>query len=171
MAANAVVLTYPATWNMQQLQMSNCVFSLTGVYFPYFAELDYSDNVEVEEGKGNSPYPMGTTTGMYKASGSISVQLVAAEQFLTIIQRQSPANNSIYDAVFPLTVQWQLKPAPNYPSALPNPVITHELLGCRITGEAITGQSGAGVMLAKYPLYIGLIRRNGRLPLAGLLSG
>ena len=82
---NTVLTVYPPTWNMQQLQFANIQLALEGTYFNFFNEFEYSDSVDIEEGRGNSPYPMGTTQGQYKANGSISVQLAMREQFLNIV--------------------------------------------------------------------------------------
>ena len=162
---NTVLQVYPATWNMQQLQFANIQLAVEGVYFNFFNEIEYSDSVDVEEGRGASPYPMGTTTGQYKASGSISVQLWMREAFLSIIQRLSPDGTSIYDAVFNVQAQWQHRSSP---SQLQPPVFTDELYGCRLTSAGISGSSGPGVMVVKYAMNVQLIRHNGRLPLAGL---
>lgn len=163
--ANTVITVVPPTWNMQQMQFANIILAIAGVNFNFFNEVEYTDTVDVEEGRGISPYAMGTTTGMYKAQGSLSVQLAQREQFLTLIQSLSPDGNSIYDAVFNVQAQWQVKAAPGQ---LQNPVFTDELYGCRLIGGGISGSSGPGMMVERYPLNIQLIRRNGRLPLAGL---
>lgn len=162
---NVILTAYPPAHNMQQLQFANIQLAIEGVYFPFFNELEYSDSVDVEEGRGASPYPMGTTTGQYKANGSISVQLAMREQFLALITPLSPDGNSIYDAVFNLQAQWQHRASP---TQIQPPVFTDEIIACRLLGSGITGSSSPGMMVVKYQMNIQLIRHNGRLPLAGL---
>lgn len=163
--SNAVIQVYPPTWNMQQLQFANILLAVEGVNFNFFNELEYSDNIDVEDGRGATPFSMGTTTGMYKAQASISVQLAQREAFLTLIASLSPGGNSIYDAVFNVQATWQMKNAPNQAPTLP---FTDELYGCRITGAGVSGSSGPGMMVVKYPLNVQVIRWNGKTPLAGL---
>ncbi len=162
---NTVLQTYPPAHNGQQMQFANINFAMEGMRFPFFQSIDYTDNVDIEEGRGASPFPMGTTTGSYKASGSIEVQLAYREMFEATLAQFSPDRNSTFDAVFNIQCQWQARAGINQIQA---PVFTDELLGCRITSAGISGSSGPGVMVVKYSLYIAIIKRNGRLPLAGL---
>ena len=87
------------------------------------------------------------------------------EQFQALIAAQSPGGNSLYDAIFPITVQYQLRTPPGIPQA---PVVTDTLNGCRLAGQGIDLSAGNGVLTVKYPLYIAVIFWNGRQPLAGL---
>lgn len=161
---NAVITTYPPLFNGFQLQMSNLNLGIEGVYFPYFNEFEYSDTCEVAEGRGASPYPMGTTTGEYKANGSIGVQLMYRDRFLQILKTRG-GGDSFMDVPFDMVMQWQLKVPPGFPQPR---VFTDQALGCRITGGGITLSAGNGVVIEKYPLYIGLIIRDGTLPVTGL---
>ena len=101
----------------------------------------------------------------YKATGNIEVQKLYNEQFQALIAAQSPGGNSLYDAIFPITVQYQLRTPPGIPQA---PVVTDTLNGCRLAGQGIDLSAGNGVLTVKYPLYIAVIFWNGRQPLAGL---
>ena len=165
MAQNAVYQQYPANYAGLQYQFSNIALGILGTYFPFIVSLSYSDTNDVAEGRGVSPYPMGTTLGEYKATGNIEVQKLYNEQFQALIAAQSPGGNSLYDAIFPITVQYQLRTPPGIPQA---PVVTDTLNGCRLTGEGIDLSAGNGVLTVKYPLYIAVIFWNGRQPLAGL---
>lgn len=162
---NVVLQVYPPAHNGQQLQFANIQLAMEGVYFPFFQELEYSWSVDVEEGRGASPFPMGTTAGMYKASGSISVQLSYRELFESIVARFSPGGKSISDAVLNFQAQWQTRAGPNQ---IQPPVFTDEIIGARLISSAIAGTSGPAVMVAKYGLHIQLVRSNGRTALAGL---
>lgn len=162
---NVVVTTYPPTWNMQQLQFANIQLALEGTPFAFFQEIEYSTSISVEEGRGVSPYPMGTTTGSASFSASISVQLAMREPFMKIISALSPDGNSWGDALFNVQVTWQTKVGPNQ---LQPPVMIDELFGCRLTSSGISGSSGPGVMVCRYSMSVQLIRENGRLPLAGM---
>lgn len=162
---NVVLTAFPPTWNMQQLQMANIVLAIEGVYFPWFNEIEYSDSVDVEDGRGASPFAMGTTTGQYKCTGSISVQLAMRETFLNLIAPLSPDGNSIYDAVFNVQASWQHKSSP---SQIQPPVFTDQILGCRLISSGLSGSAGPGMMVVKYGLNVQAIIHNGRLPLAGL---
>lgn len=162
---NVVIQTFPPAMNGQQLQFANINLAMEGVYFNFFTELEYSWTVDVEEGRGASPFPMGTTAGMYKASGSITVQLAYREAFEAIVAQFSPDRNSISDAILSFQAQWQARAGINQIQA---PVFTDELIGCRIISSGISGSSGPGVMVVKYGLYIALVRDNGRAALAGL---
>lgn len=162
--ANSVISVYPPLYNGVQLQMSNLNLSFEGTYFPYFTEFEYSDTCEVAEGRGASPYAMGTTVGEYKANGSLSVQLIYRDRFLDILKSRG-GGNSFMDVVFNMQMQWQVKVPPGFPQPK---VFTDEALGCRITGGSISLSAGNGVAVEKYPLYIGLILRDGVLPVSGL---
>jgi hypothetical protein len=165
MAQNAVYQQYPSNYAGLQYQFSNIALGILGTYFPFIVSLSYSDTNDVAEGRGVSPYPMGTTLGEYKATGNIEVQKLYNEQFQALIAAQSPGGNSLYDAIFPITVQYQLRTPPGVPQA---PVVTDTLNGCRLTGQGIDLSAGNGVLTVKYPLYIAIIFWNGRQPLAGL---
>ena len=115
MAQNAVYQQYPANYAGLQYQFSNIQLGILGTYFPFIVSLSYSDTNDVAEGRGVSPYPMGTTLGEYKATGNIEVQKLYNEQFQALIAAQSPGGNSLYDAIFPITVQYQLRTPPGIP--------------------------------------------------------
>lgn len=168
MASNAVLQQYPANYASSQFQYSNLQLAILGQYFPYLTEVEYTDTNDVAEGRGISPYPMGTTLGEYKASGSVSVQLAYVNQFRALIAQQSPDGTSLYDAVFDITAQYQHRAPTGTP---PLPVLTDTLKGCRITGGGLTMSAGNGVLTVKYPLYIGVIVWNGYYPIAGLQIG
>lgn len=168
MAQNSVYQTYPQPYGSMQYQYSNVQISLSsapGVFFPFIVSVDYSDTNEIAEGRGASPYRMGKTLGEYKASGSIEVQKLYNEQFLAIVAKNSPGGNSIYDAIFDITVAYQLRTPPNIPSV---PVTQDVLRGCSLTGQAQTLSAGNAVLTVKHSLDVSLILWNGRLPLAGL---
>lgn len=165
MAQNSVYQQYPNNYTGLQYQFSNIQLGILGTYFPFIVSLSYSDTNDVAEGRGISPYPMGTTLGEYKASGSIEVQKLYNEQFLALIAAQSPGGQSLYDAVFPITVQYQLR----VPAGItPPPVVTDVLNGCRLTGQSQDMSSGNGVITTKFNIYVALVVWNGRLPLSGL---
>lgn len=171
----AVLQTYPPLYNGRALQMSDLALAIAGVYFPFITELEYSDTCEVAEARGISPYAMGTTTGEYRANGSISVQLLYRKTFLEILAGQAgqtPAiegvgavGRSFMDVTFALNCQYQLRALPGQPEY---PLITDQVLGCRITGGGMTLSTGNGVLVEKFPLYVGLIIRDGFIPVSGL---
>lgn len=168
MAQNSVYQTYSNNQSALQFQFSNIALSLSsapGTYFPFIVSISYSDTNDVSEGRGISPYPMGTTLGEYKASGSIEVQKLYNEQWIALIAAQSPSGNSIYDAVWDLNVQYQLRVPPGQPQPA---VVTDTLHGCRLTGGSMDLSQGNGVLVTKYSLYVAYITWNGRLPLDGL---
>lgn len=168
MAANAVFQTYPANYASVQYQYSNVQISISsapGVYFPFLTSVSYSDSMDVAEGEGMSPYPMGTTLGKYSANGSLEVQKAYSEQFLSIIAAGSPGGNSLYDNIFQLNVQYQIR-VPT--GQTPIPVVQDVLSGCRLKGQSQDLSAGNGVIVTRWDLYIALIVWNGRLPVAGL---
>lgn len=165
MPQNSVLQQYPSNYPGMQYQFSNIQIGLLGTYFPFVMSLSYSDTNDIAEGRGVSPYPMGTTLGEYKAQGSIEVQKLYNEQFLNLIAAQSPAGNSIYDAIFDITVQYQLR----VPQGLPQPPVTTDVLkACRLTGQSQDLSSGNGVLSVKYQVYVALITWGGRLPIADM---
>jgi len=127
--------------------------------------VEYSDTNDVAEGRGISPYPMGTTLGEYKATGSLEIQRAYSEQFLAIIAAQSPDGNSLYDTIFDITAAYQIR-VPQ--GQQPIPVQQDVLRGCRLTGQAQSLSVGNNVLSVKFSLYVALIIWSGRLPLAGL---
>ena len=89
MASNSVYQQYPGNMSSFQYQYSNLALSFASAptqYFPYLTSVNYSDTNDVVEARGISPYPMGTTTGNAKFTGSIGVQLSMREQFMKIIR-------------------------------------------------------------------------------------
>jgi len=171
MTSNSVFQTYPANQSSLQLQYSNVQISISsapGVFFPFIMSVEYSDTNDVAEGRGISPYPMGTTLGEYKASGSLEVQRAYSDQFLSIIAAQSPGGQtapSLYDSIFDITVAYQIR-VPQ--GQQPIPVQQDVLRGCRLTGQAQSLSVGNNVLSVKFTLYVALIIWSGRLPLAGL---
>ena len=165
MASQIVQSVYPPLYNGMQLSFCNLQLGIVGKFFPFLTELEYSDTNEVVEGRGISPYNMGTTIGEYKASGSLTIQKLYEEEFDAIIASQSPDGKSLYDAIFDITAQYQLRVPPSQPQPA---VQKDELKGCRITGKSDTMSTGNGVLVVKHSLHVGLIIRNGRLPIAGL---
>lgn len=168
MAANAVFQTYPANYASVQLQYSNVLISISsapGVYFPFITSVSYSDSMDVAEGRGVSPYPMGTTLGAYTAQGSLEVQKAYSDQFLSIIAAGSPDGGSLYDNVFQLNVQYQIRVPVGQQQI---PVMQDILSGCRLKGQSQDLSTGNGVVTTKWDMYVSLIQWNGRLPVAGL---
>ena len=173
--AQNVLQTFPASYNGRQLQASDLSLAIAGFYFPWISELEYSDTCEVQEGRGLSPYAMGTTTGEYKANGSITVHLAYRKQFMEIIAGQAgqvaaveglgKAGRSFMDISFGVKCQYQFRALPGAPDF---PIITDQVLGCRITGGGVTISAGNGVLVEKFPLYVGLIIRDGFIPVSGL---
>lgn len=168
MASNSVFQTYPANYASVQYQYSNVQISISsapGVYFPFIMSVSYSDSLDIAEGRGVSPYPMGTTLGQYTAQGSIEVQKAYSEQFLSIIAAGSPDNNSLYDNIFQLNVQYQIRVPVGQ---TPIPVVQDVLSGCRLKGQSQDLSAGNSVITTKWDMYVALIQWNGRLPVAGL---
>jgi hypothetical protein len=158
MGQPVIIQSYPVpTKNQIQLQFASIQLALRGTKFRYFTEIEYTDSTEPGEARGASPYPMGTTIGEYKANGSITIHLRQRETFFNIID----PNNTGYQAqFFPLTCQYQ-----EYGW---DEVYTDDLPACRITGLGHTFSAGNGVLMSKHPMYITLIKPNGRLPLPGI---
>jgi hypothetical protein len=165
MAQNSVYQTYPQPFGALQYQYSNISVNISGQYFTFFNSVNYSDTNDVAEARGISPYPMGSTLGEYKASGSIEVQKLYWTQFTNLIKAASPQGNSLYDAIFDITVQYQLR----VPQGQPQPaVMTDVLKGCRLTGQSMDMSAGNAVLSVKMNLYIALVVWDGILPISGL---
>lgn len=168
MAANQVFATYPSNYASVQYQYSNVsitISSAPSTYFPFITSVSYQDSIDVAEGRGVSPYPMGTTLGEYTASGSIEVQKSYSEQFLAIIAAGSPNQDSLYDNIFQLNVQYSIR-VPT--GQTPIPVVQDVLKGCRLKGQSQDLSAGNGVITTRWDLYIALVIWNGRLPVAGM---
>ena len=168
MASNSVFQTYPANYASVQYQYSNVQISISsapGVYFPFITSVSYQDSIDVAEGRGVSPYPQGTTLGEYSASGSIEIMKAYSEQFLAIIAAGSPDQNSLYDNIFQLNVQYQIRVPVGQ---TPIPVVQDVLSGCRLKGQSQDLSAGNSVITTKWDMYVALIQWNGRLPVAGL---
>lgn len=165
MAQNSVFQQYPQPFAGFQYQYSNIQINLQGRYFPWVSSVSYSDTNDVAEARGVSPYPMGTTLGEYKASGSLEIHKLYNKDFLDILASLSPDGKSIYDVIFSINVQYQLRPANGQVAA---PVVTDVLQGCRITGQGQDMSAGNAVLTVKHSLYIALIQWSGYLPIAGL---
>ena len=137
---SAVVQKYPPRFNSLQLQFANMALSFGGTtYFTNLSEVAYSDTCEKGEARGISPLPMGVTQGEYKAQGSFSVHLIAWPDLQKILASQSPDGNSIYDAMFDISIQWAAKASPGQPQPA---VQTHVLQSCFITGTDLSSSAG-----------------------------
>jgi hypothetical protein len=168
MASNSVYQQYPSNLSSFQYQYSNLALSFASApsqYFPYLTSVNYSDTNDVVEARGISPYPMGTTLGEYKASGSLEVQKLYLPDFLALVANGSPDKQSLYDSVFDVVAQYQLRPATGQTQP---PVKTDILHGCRITGMSQDMSQGNAVLTVKVTLYIAYITWSDYLPLAGL---
>lgn len=158
MAGPIIIQSYPVpTKNQVQLQFSSIRLDIRGVYFPFFTEIEYTDTTDPGEARGASPFPMGTTLGEYKANGSITVHLRRREEFFNIID---PTNIGYQSVFFPMQAQYQ-----EYGW---DQVITDEVQGCRIIGLGTTHSAGNGVLVSKHPMYVTLVKPNGRNPLPGI---
>lgn len=165
----AVVTTYPPTFNRKQAQHASIVLSIGGVpRFADFAEIAFSDTCEKAEARGASPIPMGRTDGEYKAQGSIGIFLTALPTFQAIVASFSPEGNSFYDAQFDIQAQVALRSAPGQP---PIPVQTFQLQSVSPTGIDFSSSAGNAVQMAKIALYVPMIIWNGYSPLAGVQVG
>ena len=169
MASNSVVNVFPQPYGNTQYCFSNLAISFAAgapaVYFPFIASMEYSDTCEVEEGRGVSPYAIGRTLGTYKASGSIEIFKAYTQQFQDMIAANSPDGNSLCDATFDVTCQYQLRAPQGQPQP---PIVTDVVKGCCLTGQAISLSNGSAVITTKFNLYVALISWNGRYALSGL---
>ena len=166
---SAVVQKYPPRFNSLQLQFANMALSFGGTtYFTNLSEVAYSDTCEKGEARGISPLPMGVTQGEYKAQGSFSVHLIAWPDLQKILASQSPDGNSIYDAMFDISIQWAAKASPGQPQPA---VQTHVLQSCFITGTDLSSSAGNAPVMVKCTLYVPYISWNGYLPLSGVEQG
>ncbi len=168
MASNSVYQIYPANQSSVQFQYSNVQISISsapGVYFPFIMSVSYQDSLEVAEGRGTSPYAMGTTLGQLTASGSIEVQKAYSQQFLDIIAAGSPDGNSLYDNIFQLNVQYSIRVPVGQ---TPIPVVQDVLVGCRLKGSSQDLSAGSAVISTKWDMYVAYVIWAGRLPIAGL---
>jgi len=169
--ASGTATRNPPTFNRKQIQHANIVMTFgTGGQpaFADFSEIAFSDTCEVAEARGASPIPMGRTTGEYKASGSFSIFMYSLPTFQSIVAANSPSGNSIYDAIFDITVQIAMKGAPGQPTCGPQ---MYQLQGCNITGIDTSSSAGNSVVMAKINLYVPLIIWNGYSPLDGVNVG
>lgn len=167
MASN-VVQQYPNNFAQFQYQFSNIALSLStnpSIFFAFFTAVEYSDTLDVAEGMGISPYPMGTTLGSLKSNGSLEVMKLYDDQFQALIASASPSGKSLYDAVWSLNVQYQLRAPQGQPQP---PVVTDVLNGVRLTGSGMTMSAGNAMLTKKYPLYVGYVNWNGYLPISGI---
>lgn len=145
------------TKNDRQLQFASITLNVNGNQFTRATEISYEWTLDVGEARGLSPFPMGTTVGEYKCSGSITVQRIYREQFVEFIRQGS---TGFADKVFNVEVTTQEFEVPN--------VETDFLQGCRLTGGSQDYSTGNAVLLTRFPLYIAIIYPNGRAPIQGI---
>ena len=81
------------------------------------------------------------------------------------IEKWSRDKNSLYDSVFDIIAQYQLRPATCQEQP---PVKTDKLHGCRFTGMSQDMSQGNAVLTVKVTLYVAYITWSDYLPLAGL---
>lgn len=68
----AFSIKYPLI-NGHRYSAVSCEFTISGLRLLGIQEMNYSDSLEPGEIRGTTPYPIGTTAGMYKAEGDMSM--------------------------------------------------------------------------------------------------
>lgn|GEM_PF-3734371 len=136
------VLTYPNI-NGHRFQPASCEITIAGLRIIGIGELNYDDSLEPGELRGTTPYLIGTTAGIYKASGDMTMPEL---EWAILMAKLGPG----YGEVRHLIQVMMFEPGTQ--------ASKHELVGTRIkkVGNAIKTDSADGLMvkLELHPMYI-----------------
>ncbi len=121
-----------------------------GVQYIQVQDVAYNDSCEPGEGYGTHPQAVVVTTGQYKAEGSMSLYLEAAELLRTALGAGFMVKT--FDVVI------------NFAPTGKN-MVTHKLLGCRIKRVDDSHAQGTDAIKEKFDLRVTKIERGGILPL------
>lgn len=111
-------------------------------------EISFSQDLEPGEVEGVPAHSVGVTRGKYKAEGK-----------LVMFQLES---QELIDALGDRYMEKQFLIVVNYGED-GQPLLTRELIGCRIKKDE-EGSSGSDANEVSYDLRVGMIKKNGKLP-------
>jgi hypothetical protein len=141
-------IAYPEI-NNRTYSFSSIEADLDGDLYTAFKSINYSDSLEPGELRGTAVHRLQRTDGEYKAEASIEMSLEEADK---LIQK---LGNGFMLKAFKVTVQY----APDN-----MPVITDELIGCRLKKKDNSNSQGSDPSMVKFDLDPMYIIHNGKLP-------
>lgn len=124
--------------------------------FKGFTEVKYQDSLKGAWVYGNHPQPIGQTRGVYEASGSMTLILAEANEFLKALGK------GFKEKFFNLSVSY---------SESWYETITDEIIGCKITDTEGGGSQGPDGLVRTFPMTVQKVLWNGLDSLESPLTG
>jgi hypothetical protein len=135
--------------NNRTYDYSSIALDIAGETFVAAKAINYSDSMEPGELRGTASLRLARTDGDYKAEGDLEMSLEEAD---ALIQK---LGDGFYQKSFNITVQY---------AQADKPVITDELIGCRLKKKANANSQGADPSMVKFDLDPFYIIHNGVKP-------
>lgn len=123
--------------------------NIAGKRYNGFTTLNYSDDVERSDVRGNHAIRRGRTKGQYSCEGSITIE---SEEHETLL---ADLGDGFYDAGFDITATYADDSAPT---------ITDKLIGCQFAGTGRSNSEGSDGLGVELDLDITYIMWNGKKP-------
>lgn len=139
--------------NGHRYSWASVVAKFATLEIPHFQEISYSDSLEPGIVRGTGPQVSGRTRGEYSAEGSITWQLEGFEEL------KNHLGDGYMEIAFPIVVSY---------ADTGQPVVTDELVGCRITSVEVNPSQGTDPVTVTTPISMLYIIRNGVKPLRGM---
>ncbi|UAW08055.1 hypothetical protein [Myxococcus phage Mx4 ts27htf-1hrm-1] len=148
-----MAIPYPLT-NGVYPDFASITMLVAGERIPIgLTEINYEDNLEPGEVRGNSAQLIGRTLGQYSATADFTCFKPQMAEVLSVLQRRG----GIYQVSFNLVVSYERAAT----------LHTDEVLGCRIQTLSDGHSEGTDGLTQQATLHTMGIVRDGRLPYAG----
>lgn len=143
--------TYPNV-NDRAYSYSSIELDINGDFYYATKSINYSDNMEPGELRGQAQHALGRTAGDYKVD-SVSIEM-SREEWDILLQK---LGDGFMLKSFNITVQYAEDNAAT---------ITDEIIGCRIKKPAYDNSQGPDPSMVKLDLHAMYIIHNGVVPFA-----
>lgn len=141
------------TVNKKSYDYACATVHINGKQYVGVSSIDYESKLEPGKQRGTSPQAVGWGVGDYDASGSMELFLADATEI------RKELGDGYMLAEFPVTVNYG-----NYD----RPLITDELVRCRITADSASRKNGNEGLVDKWTLLIGVVLKDGVAPLPNM---
>lgn len=140
--------------NGNRFSWASIVLNANGTEITGITEISYSHKLEPGTVRGAGPWKAGRTRGEYTAEGSLTLLRSDWDAF----------RDSLGDGFLEIDFTTSV----SYSEVAEGPVVTDELVGCRIKGPEHSPSQGTDPTTVQLPLDILYILENGKLPLKNM---
>jgi len=143
---------YPQV-NGNRYSWASVEIAIGSLRFKGFKGIEYSNNLEPGEVRGTGPQKLGRTRGDLKPEASFEIY---KQEYYLLIAALAVNGAGFMETEFGIVVSY---------SDRNQPIITDEIIGCRIKKPAHSGSQGTDAMVVKVDLDIMMVIENGLKPI------